>query len=148
LRGCCSVRPVRAVVLLSAMLLLQACAAGWSHTSDAALARRFESNEAEFQNNLSAMQLAGFPKERARRYEDQLQRLGVWSVIKGGRGIEFRVDPGSVSNGDSYKGIYWYREDEPRDVRPSLDDYRFSVKDEFVYKALKGHWHLYIFVAH
>ena len=94
------------------------------------------------------MQLAGFPKERARRYEDQLQRLGVWSVIKGGRGIEFRVDPGSVSNGDSYKGIYWYREDEPRDVRPSLDDYRFSVKDEFVYKALKGHWHLYIFVAH
>ena len=166
-------RPVRAVVLLSAMLLLQACAAGWSHTSDAALARRFESNEAEFeslraefeanpqlralfagdcqglhQNNLSAMQLAGFPKERARRYEDQLQRLGVWSVIKGGRGIEFRVDPGSVSNGDSYKGIYWYREDEPRDVRPSLDDYRFSVKDEFVYKALKGHWHLYIFVAH
>jgi hypothetical protein len=92
------------------------------------------------------MELAGLPRERVMHYEEQLHRLGLWSVMKSSRGIEFRVDPGSFSNGDSYKGIYWHREDEPRDVRASLDHYRFSSTDEIAYKALKGHWYLYIFV--
>ena len=74
-------------------------------------------------------------------------RLGLWSVMTNGGGIEFRVDPGSLLNGDSYKG-FWYREDEPRGIRTSLDEYRFSGKndEQIVYKALRGHWYLYIFV--
>jgi hypothetical protein len=97
--------------------------------------------------NLSTMRLLGLPSERAVYYEDRLRRLGLWSVGKSGRGIEFRVDPGSVSNGDSYKGFWWYREDEPPDIRPSLDEYRFDQrKDEIVYKEVEGQWYLYIFV--
>jgi hypothetical protein len=163
-----------AVLSLCVMILfLPTCAVGSKHTSDAALARTFESHQAEFESlraeieanpqlitlfagdraylhekNLSAMELAGLPRLRATYYEDQLHRLGLWSVGKGGRGIEFRVDPSSISNGASYKGFWWYREGEPRDVRASLDNYRFSNTDEIVYKALKGHWYLYIFVSH
>jgi hypothetical protein len=79
-----------------------------------------------------------------------LRRLGLWSVMKGGRGIEFRADPGELWNGDSYKGIWWsYGEDEPLDIRPSLDEYRFEQnKDQTVYKAVDGQWYLYIFVNH
>jgi hypothetical protein len=158
------------------ILPLSACAVGpvgGRHTSDATLEHTFEAHQTEFEAlrdefeansqlrvlfagdrvdlhlaNLSAMERAGLPRERTTYYEDQLHRLGLWSVGKGGRGIEFRVDPSSNANGDSLKGYWWYREGEPRDVRPSLDNYRFSNKDEIVYKVLKGHWYLYIFVNH
>jgi hypothetical protein len=174
---CCSMKLMRCVVfsLRATVFVLQACRpVGSRHTSDAALARTLESHQDEFESicaefeansrlitlfaggnrqdlhdiNLAAMERAGLPRERLTHYEVQLQRLGLWSVMKGGRGIEFRVDPGSLSNGDSYKGIFWYREGEPSDVRATLDDYRFSRTDEAVYKALRGHWYLYIFVSH
>jgi hypothetical protein len=161
--------------LCTTIFLLQACApVGSRHTSDTALERTFESHRAEFESlcaeleansqlmtlfagdradlhekNVYAIELAGLSRGSVMHYEDQLRSLGLWSVIKGGRGIEFRVDPGSISNGDRYKGIYWYREGEPSNVRRSLDEYRFSSKnnDQFVYKAIKGHWYLYIFVS-
>ncbi len=110
------------------ILLLGSCAAGRRHTSDATLERIFKSHQAEFESlraemeagpllmrlfagrrmnlhelNLSAMDIAGLPRERVRQYEDRLRRLGLWSVMKGGYGIEFRIDPGTISNGDSYK---------------------------------------------
>jgi hypothetical protein len=160
--------------LCGTILLLQACApVGSRHTPDAALERTFESHEAEFEslraeleanselmglfagdrvdlheNNIYAMKRAGLPKENVAKYEEQLRRLGLWCITKGGRGIEFRVDPGTVSNGDSYKGFYWYREGQPPDIRPGLDEYRFlrNEKDLMVYKALKSHWYLYMFV--
>jgi hypothetical protein len=152
------------------ILSLSACAVGRRHTSDAVLEHTFETHSAEFEvlrdefeansqlralfsgdrvdfheKHLHAMELAGLPRERATHFEDQLRRLGLWCVTKGGYGIEFRVE---ISDADSYKGFWWYREGEPRDVRASLDDYRFSKTDEIVYKALKGHWYLYIFVSH
>jgi hypothetical protein len=155
------------------ILSLGACAVGRRHTSDAALERVFETHESEFEallaefeanprlmglsagdrvdfheGNLRAMELAGLPRESATYFEDRLRRLGLRCVTKGGYGVEFEVDPGSISNGDSYKGLWWYREGEPRDVRPSLDSYRFSNTDQIVYKALKGRWYLYIFVSH
>jgi hypothetical protein len=163
-----------AATLCATIFLLQACApVGSRHTPDAVLERTFKSHQAEFEslcaeleassqlttlfagdradlheNNIYAMKRAGLPKENVAKYEEQLRRLGLWCITKGGRGLEFRVDPGSVTNGDSYKGFYWYREGQPPDIRPSLDEYRFSKsdKDLMVYKALKGHWYLYIFV--
>lgn len=100
------------------------------------------------ERNLATMDRAGLPRDRLIGYENQLRRLGLWSVMRSGWGMEFRMDPGSISNGDSYKGIWWYRDGEPSDVRPSLDEYRFSRNDQIVYKALKGQWYLYIFVSH
>ena len=159
--------------LCATIFFLQACApVGSRHTSDAALARLFESRQAEFeslraefaanselmalfagdradlhQNNIYAMKRARLPQENVEKYEGRLRRLRLWCITKGGRGLEFPVDPGTVSNGDSYKGFYWYREGQPPDIRPSLDEYRLSKndKDLMVYKALKGHWYLYIF---
>jgi hypothetical protein len=130
--------------LLFGLTLSQSCAVESRHTSDAALEQSFEANQAGFESlraefeanpllmtlfagdspdlheeNLSRMDLAGLPRERLTHFEGQLRRLGLWSVRKGGRGIEFRVDPGSFSNGDSYKGIYWYREGGPSIPRNS-----------------------------
>lgn len=100
-------------------------------------------------NDLSAIERAGLPRGRWMHYQDQLRRLGLYGVMKGGRGIEFRVDPGSISNGDSHKG-FMHRTALPRHVRASLDDYRISDADEtefgFVLKPLKGNWYLYLFV--
>jgi hypothetical protein len=72
-------------------------------------------------------------------------------VLKGdGRG-EFRVDPGSFLNGDSYKG-YVYTPTPPDHIRSSLDGYRRCDRDSdrsggwAVFKPLKGNWYLYLFV--
>lgn len=159
--------------LLLTTLSLGACAVGRRHTSDAALERLFETHESEFealrtefdayprltglsagdrdelhQRNLYMMELAGFSKEHATYFEDQLRRLGLTGVSRGSYGIEFRVDQASISNGSSIKGFWWYRDGEPRDVRTNLDDYHFSDRDQIVYKPLKGHWYLYIYVNH
>lgn len=160
------------------ILVVGGCAippVGRHHTSDADLERRFRDHRADFEAlrdefeasemvrvfaggradlhemNLSTMKSLGLPSERAIYYEDLLQRLGLWSVMKSGHGIEFRADPGAMWNGDSYKGTWWWsRDDEPPpDIRPSLDEYRFDQnKDLTVYKAVDGQWYLYIFVNH
>jgi hypothetical protein len=164
-----------AVLSPSAMiLLLHACTVGSRHTPDATLERTFEAHETEFESlraeleadsqliggvrlnvlkrDLSAIERAGLPRERWIHYQDQLRRLGLCAITKGGRGIEFRVDPGTISNGDSYKGFMYWRE-QPSHVHASLDDYRISKVSEtdgtefgFVLKPLKGNWYLYLFV--
>lgn len=84
--------------------------------------------------------------ERWMHYQKQLEVLGLYGVMKGDGGVEFRVDPGSIFNGDSYKG-YEYFSTPPGHCRASLDIYRISDgdKDEFgnwaVCKPLKGNWY-------
>ncbi len=104
------------------------------------------------QSDMSAIERVGLTRERWIHYQNQLRRLGLYGVMKdGATRIEFRVDPGSMWNGDSYKG-FEYRTTPPRHMRNSLDDYRVSDEDrnEFggwlVYRAIKGHWYLYLFV--
>ena|SRR5579862_4908489 len=103
--------------------------------------------------DFSEMERLGLPRERWLRYQKQMADLGLkGGVMKGEGAIEFRVDPGSISNGDSYKG-YWYTQTPPGHLRPSLDGYRIADqdKDRFgnwaVYKRIKGNWYLYLFVS-
>lgn len=101
--------------------------------------------------DLSTVESLGLKRERWLVYQEQLRRLGLaGGVLKSEGRIEFRVDPGSVFNGDSYKG-YEYTAIPPKHLKFSLDGYRISdsEKDEFgwtVYKPLKGRWYLYLFV--
>jgi hypothetical protein len=164
----------RAALLLPAISFFHACAVGSRHTPDATLERIFEAHETEFESlraevdadsqltgglhlnvlkgDLSSIERAGLPRERWNHYQDQLRRLGLCAVTKGGREIEFRVDQASISNGDSYKGFMYWRE-QPSHVHASLDDYRISKVSEtdgtefgVVLKPLKGNWYLYLFV--
>jgi hypothetical protein len=101
--------------------------------------------------DFSSVEKLGLSHERWQRYQRELRNLGVVSVIKGKGDVEFRVDSGSVLNGDSYKG-YEYTPSAPYHIRASLDAYRRSDedKDKFgnwgVCKPLKKNWYLYLFV--
>jgi len=104
------------------------------------------------ENNLSEVENLGLPRERWRLYHKQLRDLGLeGGVTKEKRTVEFRVDPGSILNGNSYKG-YEYRPIPPDHVLSSLDGYRISDRDRdrfgnwIVYKPLKRNWYLYLFV--
>ena len=91
------------------------------------------------------------PGGRWIHYKKELRKLNLRGVLKGNGEVEFRADPGSLFNGDSYKG-YVYNSGPPVHVLASLDGYNISDrdKDEFgnwiVYKPLKGNWYLYLFV--
>jgi hypothetical protein len=94
----------------------------------------------------------GLSSDRWGWYQQRLQHLGLaGGVLKGDDGqVEFRVDPGSLSNGDSYKG-YWYSSIQPGPILPNLDAYRISDRERsprgwFVCKPLKANWYLYLFV--
>jgi hypothetical protein len=171
-----------ALCVCTCAILLSACSAGWNHTSDAVLERRFRLQQTEFQTllaevqadsqlttvqraslvyagrlvnlsetDLSEIERLGLPMERWTRYQKQLKTLGLNGVLKGNGDAEFRVDAGSIFNGDSYKG-YMYFSTPPAHCRTSLDGYRISDedKDEFgnwaVCMLLKGNWYLYLFV--
>jgi hypothetical protein len=103
------------------------------------------------ESDLSAIERTGLPIGRWRHYQDELERLGLYGVMKDGSRIEFRVDAGTLFNGDSYKG-FEYRAYQPPHIRVSLDDYRISDEDKtqfrgwLVYKTLNEHWYLYLFV--
>jgi hypothetical protein len=100
--------------------------------------------------NVGALEKLGMPRERWYQYQREMQGLGIISIIKGERGTEFRVDSGSILNGDSYKG-YWYAPVAPFNVRASLDGYRKSDDDKDrlgnwgVCKPLKKNWYLYLY---
>jgi len=71
--------------------------------------------------NFSDLERLGLPRERWVRYQKQLQDLGLeGGILKRDGSVEFRVDPGSFLNGDSYKG-YVYTPTPPDHVRSSLD---------------------------
>jgi hypothetical protein len=101
--------------------------------------------------DLSGVERLGLSRERWRRYQKELRDLGLVSVIRGEGTVEFRVDAGSLLNGDSYKG-YYYTFTPPDHIRSDLDGYRRSDqdKDKFggwsVFKPLKSKWYLYLFV--
>jgi hypothetical protein len=103
------------------------------------------------ENDLSALERLGLTGERWLGYQKQLRRLGLaGGVLKGEGRVEFRADPGSIFNGDSYKG-YEYTPTPPQHLKSNLDRYRIadSEKDESgwsVYKPLKGHWYLHLHV--
>ena len=155
-------KPVQFVALCvcTSTILLNACAVGWNHTSDAMLEVRFRVQQTEFQallaevqadsqlttaqraslvyagrlvnlseSNLSEIERLGLPIERWTRYQNQLETLGLNGVFKGNGSVEFRVDPGSIFNGDSYKG-YKYFSTPPGHCLASLDGYRISDEDK------------------
>ncbi len=104
------------------------------------------------QGDLSGLEHLGLPRGRWTSYNEQIRRLGIAQITKGEGFVEFRVDAGSLTNGDSYKG-YEYSPVPPAGLRKaSLDAYRISEddKDRFgnftVYKPLEGDWYLYLFV--
>ncbi len=106
----------------------------------------------ELELNVEDVERLGLAKERWRRYQMYLQNLGLrGGIFKGDGRVEFRVDPGSLFNGDSYKG-YWYASTPPGHFKASLDDYQLAAgdKDRFgnweVFRTLKGHWYLYLLV--
>ena len=170
--------------LFACALFLSACAVGWSHSSDAALEKVFQTHQAKFEtlladvqedplltsiqrsgaiyagrtvnlraNDTAEIERLGLTKERWVRYQKRLGDLGLYGVIKGPSMVEFRVDNGSLYNGDSYKGLE-YILTPPHHLRASLDGYRISDedKDQFgdiaVYTSLTGKWYLYLFVNH
>lgn len=102
-------------------------------------------------DDISPIYTAGFSQEAWIGYQKQLGALGLkGGVLKSEGRVEFRVDPGSIANGDSYKG-YEYRATPPQRLRESLDGFRISEGDRsqfggyVAYKHLKGRWYLYIF---
>ena len=101
---------------------------------------------------LSRIERLGMPKARWESYQKQLQNLGLTGgVLKADGEVEFRVDPGTIFNGDSYKG-YLYTHTRPRGhALESLDQYGTdNYRDRLgywqVYKPLKGNWYIYLFV--
>jgi hypothetical protein len=111
--------------------------------------KRFENVD---ESNFSEIEILGMPRVRWNSYQQQLKALKIAGGISKTEGrIEFTVDTGSLTNGDSYKG-YEYRTSPPDHVLSSLDGYRISDqhKDKFgnwaVYKPLSGNWYLYLFV--
>jgi len=166
------------------ILLMGACAVGGRHTPDSKLEDNFVLHGAGFEallaqvnaddklhmvradevlygggrfssrGDLSVLEQLGLSRERWASYKDQLRRLGIVQITKGEGGVEFRVDTGSLMNGDSDKG-YEYSPTPPAGHRKAnLDTYRISEDDKdrfgnfYVYKPLKGNWYLYLFVNH
>jgi hypothetical protein len=161
--------------------LLIACSVGRHHTSDSRLEENFFRHEREFETLLADVtaderlrmigvrgfrygdatasgpgdpaefERLGLPKERFERYQLLLRTLGLVQVTKGESGVEFRVDPGTITNGDSYKGYEYYLT-PPEHQKRSLDEYRTTEVDRGrhggyrVSKLIKGHWYLYLFV--
>lgn len=161
------------------LIILSACVVGRQHTPDSQLEQRFREHEAAFEELLALVQadktvemigldqirhegetvstaevLAAAGKDQVRiatweRCVRLLRMLGVVQVFRGASAVSFKVDDGSILNGDSYKG-YEYTSVPPGNVKASLDGYRMDPQDRTqlgtrtAYKALKGKWHLYL----
>jgi hypothetical protein len=171
-----------ATVSFFLFVTLASCVVAGRHTADSKLEERFFSDEVQFetllsevsaddrlesikadevrysgrslspQNESEELERLGFSRARWVRCSKILRRLGIALVTKADGIIEFRVDGGSLWNGDSYKG-YWYSRVPPFGNRKSsLDGYRLSEADRIkfggyqVYKPLKGNWYLYLFI--
>ena len=102
--------------------------------------------------DFSALERLGMSRAKWNHYQEQLRKLGLAGGITKTEGrVEFRVDPGSILNGESYKG-YEFRQTPPETILASLDKYRISDSDRtkfggwLAYKHLKGNWYMYLFV--
>jgi hypothetical protein len=104
-------------------------------------------------DDLAEIERLRMTRERLSRWQQRLRQIGVVQITKAGDAVEFRVDQGSISNGDSYKG-YEYDLAPPMNQHSSLDEYRISARDKnefgdwYVTKPIRGHWYLYLFVNH
>ena len=162
-------------------LSVGACAVAGRHTPDLKLEEKFFSNEAGFaalltevraddklemlrpndvryagrvfsQGDSTEMERLGFPRERWARYRQQIRKLGIVQITKADGIVEFRVDQGSLWNGDSYKGYEYSLVPPAGHRKASLDAYRISTDDKIpfggyqVYRPLKGNWYVYLFV--
>lgn len=174
---------VKAGLVYAFCLLLDACAIGRNHTSDASLERIFNEHREEFDQLLTEMQgdpqltsfservityadrrlevkegdyieaeRIGLPKAHWEQYRKGCQDLGLAQIGRGENGsVELRVDPGTLFNGDTYKG-FWYQPAPPANLLSGLDDYRLTSQSPrvrggwLVYKHLAGNWYLYLFV--
>jgi hypothetical protein len=101
---------------------------------------------------LSDVEHAGLAVSRWRGYLAEFRHLGLEGGVLKGRGrVEFRVDSGSLRNGDSYKG-YEFDDMPPPHTRTTLDNCSLADmdRDEFgnwiARKHVKGKWYLYLFV--
>jgi hypothetical protein len=89
---------------------------------------------------------------RLDRYRKLLSRLHLLGGVLGGnRSVEFEVDPPSLMNGDSSKGIV-YSEEPCSRVLDDLDSYEAEGRDRsssgfMVYKRLRPHWYIYLFIS-
>jgi hypothetical protein len=99
-----------------------------------------------------ALDRLGLTSQRLERYERQLRGLKLLGgALKRHEEVEFRADPGSLFNGDSYKG-YAYRPTPPPRLVSGLDTYhvtgvdRTASGDWRAYVPLSGDWYLYLFV--
>jgi len=165
-----------------ALISCGGCAVGSHHTSDAELERKFVSHRMEFEKLSTELAAdegfemirsdslryrgrvlrgrigerdvgdIGLTTGRLETYRRILGSLGVLQITKTGGAIEYRVDQGSVWNGDSNKGLE-YCPRQPRGVSSqNLDSYRIGPDSRperggrFVYKPLGGNWYLYLFV--
>ena len=162
-------------------VLLTACPVGQHHASDSSLEQNLLQHEAQFEalrvdmqaddklemigrsevryanrlftdlNSTPDVEREGFTHERWQWYQQQLRELGLAQAYRGADGVTFKVDQGSITNGDSYKG-YEYDATPPQNQKLSLDGYRISEADRNssggyrVTKPIKGHWYLYLFV--
>ncbi len=103
--------------------------------------------------DLSKIKRLGMSRDRWVHYQKELRDLNLYGVMKGTTGVEFRVDPGTFLNGDSYKG-FEYRGTKPVTLRQDLDRYAPSARDRegarlwAVYKPIAKDWYLYFFVNH
>lgn len=164
-------------------LLLNSCAVGTHHTTDLKLEQNFAAHEAEFEKLLAEtkadaglemlrdnelrysgqafngqidiprLETLGLTNERLAMYRQQARNLGIVQLTKSRGTVEFRVDDGTFSNGDSYKGYEYSPVPPTGNQKTSLDGYRISKADRdpygdfFVYKPIKGNWYLYLFVS-
>jgi hypothetical protein len=162
-------------------LWVTACAVGGRHTPDSRMEENFILQEAGFEALLaevnaddklemlrvdavryagrdfsdrsdpSGLEHLGFAREHWGNYKQKLRKLGIAQITRREGGVEFRVDAGTFSNGDSYKG-YEYSLTPPGRRETNLDQYRISEVDRdrfgnyFVCKPIKGNWYLYLFV--
>jgi hypothetical protein len=102
-------------------------------------------------HNIPDNEHVGLTNRRLVSLRQQIQDLGVVQINQNDDKVEFRIDNGSIINGDSYKG-YAYIQEPPEHQRAKLDWYRESESnmDRFgnslIYEPLKGHWYLFLFV--
>jgi hypothetical protein len=93
----------------------------------------------------------GMSKDRWTDYQQLFSPLNLQALGRSEGRILFEVDATSMWNGDSEKGVE-YSQVQPTPIVSSLDSINSAdiKRDKYggfsAYKALKGHWYLYVHV--
>lgn len=171
------------LISVSSMLSLGSCFGNRYHTPDAELQKRFLESDTEFafllnqvngdnllqhinktsigygnreyatEQDSKELQSLGISPETIALMKNAMNKIGIVKVVSGSKKVEFRIDQGSISNGDSFKGYAYFKEDQPKTLVESLDRYRCSpqMKDQvgncLAFKRLRGNWYLFLFIS-